>query len=104
MMKRDPFDTPGQDRAREELEYQRQQRLLRFRDQLKNLMSTKDGRELVFSLLDLCQVNAGSFSTNALTMAYAEGRRAVGLDLQRFLDPDLYLTMLREVHGRNKQR
>ena len=104
MTKRDPFDTEARDKAREELEYQRQQRLLRFSLQLKNVMGTKEGREMVFSLLDLCQVNASSFSTNALSMAYAEGRRSVGLDLQRVLDPDLYPTMLREVHGRNKQR
>ena len=103
-MKRDPFDTSSVDKAREELEFQRQQRMLRLRDQLKSVMSTKDGRELVFSLLDLCQVNASSFSTNALSMAFAEGRRSVGLDLQRFLDPDLYLAMLREANGRKQQR
>lgn len=99
-MKRDPFDKTANDHGREEIEYQRQQRLARLQDQLKVVMSTKDGREMFFNILDLCQLNACSFSTNALSMAFCEGRRSVGLDLQRVLDPDLYLQMLREQHGR----
>lgn len=99
-MKRDPFDKTANDHGREEIEYQRQQRLARLQDQLKVVMSTKDGREMFFNILDLCQLNASSFSTNALSMAFCEGRRSVGLDLQRVLDPDLYVQMLREQHGR----
>lgn len=102
MQKRDPFDPANPNKEREEAEYLRQQRLARFVDQLKSTMSTKDGREMVFSILDLCQLNASSFSTNALSMAFAEGRRSVGLDLQRFCDPESYLQMLKEQHGRKR--
>lgn len=103
-MKRDPFDLHDEREAREEAEYQREQRLARFKDQLKNAMSSKDGREMIFSILDLCQLNASSFSTNALFMAFAEGRRSVGLDLQSRIDGELYLLMLKEQHERRNKR
>lgn len=99
-MKRDPFNEQSLKESREEIEWQRQQRLARFKDQIKTVMETKEGRELIFSILDLCQLQVSSFSTNALSMAFAEGRRSVGLDLQKFLSADLYLKMLREQHDR----
>lgn len=102
MKKRDPFDLQALAETREEIEFQREQRMARFRDQVKAAMSTKDGREMIFSILDLCQLQVSSFNTNALSMAFAEGRRSVGLDLQGSLDPDLYLLMLREQHDRRK--
>ena len=102
MKKRDPFDLQALAETREEIEFQREQRMARFRDQVKAAMSTKDGREMIFSILDLCQLQVSSFNTNALSMAFAEGRRSVGLDLQGSLEPDLYLLMLREQHDRRK--
>lgn len=103
-MKRDPFDLQALQKSREDLEYQREQRMLRLTEQLKNVMSTKEGRELIFSILDFCQLQVSSFNTNALAMAFSEGRRSVGLDLQRYLDGDQYLLMLKEQHDgrRNK--
>lgn len=103
MKKRDPFDLQALAETREEIEFQREQRMARFRDQVKAAMSTKDGREMIFSILDLCQLQVSSFNTNALSMAFAEGRRSVGLDLQGSLDPDLYLLMLREQHDRRNK-
>lgn len=104
MKKRDPFDLQALAETREEIEFQREQRMARFKDQLKNAMSSKDGREMIFSILDLCQLNASSFSTNALSMAFAEGRRSVGLDLQSRIDGELYLLMLKEQHERRNKR
>lgn len=103
MKKRDPFDLQALAETREEIEFQREQRMARFRDQVKATMSTKDGREMIFSILDLCQLQVSSFNTNALSMAFAEGRRSVGLDLQGILDPDLDLLMLREQHARRNK-
>lgn len=103
MKKRDPFDLQTLAETREEIKFQREQRMARFRDQVKATMSTKDGRKMIFSILDLCQLQVSSFNTNALSMAFAEGRRSVGLDLQGILDPDLYLLMLREQHARRNK-
>ena len=102
-MKREPFDTKVLKETRDEIEYQREQRLARFREQLEAAMSTKDGREMVFSILDLCQLQVSSFNTNALSMAFSEGRRSVGLDLQRFIAGDRYLLMLKEQHERRNK-
>lgn len=103
MKQRDPFDLHDEQEAREELEYQREQRFARFKDQLKNVMSSKDGREMIFSILDLCQLNVSSFSSNALSMAFSEGRRSIGLDLQSRINGELYLLMLKEQHERRNK-
>lgn len=104
MKKRDPFDLQALQESRDEIKHQRELRMARFREQVKAAMSTKSGREMIFSILDLCQLQVSSFNTNALSMAFAEGRRSVGLDLQGALDPDLYLLMLKEQHDRRKKR
>ena len=99
-MKRDPFDKKAADEIREEFERERELRMMRFADQIKAVMGTKDGREMIFTILDRCQLQSPSFNTNALSMAYAEGRRSVGLDLQHFIPTDLYLLMLKEHHDK----
>ena len=104
MNQRDPFDQTKIAQEREELEYQRQQAISRIRLLLKNVMSTKEGRELVFFLLDLSQCDTVSFNTNALTMAFNEGRRSYGLDLKAFCDPELYQLMLKESYERTRNK
>ena len=103
MKQRDPFDQ-AEIAKREEIEFERQRAIERTRLLLKNLMRDKDGRELVFFMLDLSQCDTVSFNTNALTMAFNEGRRSYGLDLKRLIDPELYQLMLKESYERNRNK
>ena len=45
------------------------------------LMSTQDGRALVWSQLTACGVFVSSFHTNELVTAFNEGQRNLGLQL-----------------------
>ena len=66
---------------------------------LRNIMGTKVGRGWMFELLAGCHVYETSFSANALTMAFQEGERNVGLKLVVALSaacPERYLEMMRE--------
>lgn len=103
MKQRDPFDQ-AEIAKREEIEFERQRAIERTRLLLKNVMRDKDGRELVFFMLDLSQCDTLSFNTNALTMAFNEGRRSYGLDLKRLIDPELYQQMLKESYERNRNK
>lgn len=103
MKQRDPFD-PAEIAKREEIEFERQRAIERTRLLLKNVMCDKDGRELVFFMLDLSQCDMVSFNTNALTMAFNEGRRSYGLDLKRLIDPELYQLMLKESYERARNK
>lgn len=103
MKQRDPFDQ-AEIAKREEIEFERQRAIERTRLLLKNFMRDKDGRELVFFMLDLSQCDTVSFNTNALTMAFNEGRRSYGLDLKRLIDPELYQLMLKESYERNRNK
>lgn len=103
MKQRDPFDQ-AEIAKREEIEFERQRAIERTRLLLKNLMRDKDGRELVFFMLDLSQCDTVSFNINALTMAFNEGRRSYGLDLKRLIDPELYQLMLKESYERTRNK
>jgi len=46
------------------------------------VMGDPRGRRFVWRLIGFCGIHQDSFSTNALTMANAEGRRKVGLFLE----------------------
>lgn len=62
------------------------------------LMSEKNGRRLMFGLLETAGVFLGSFTGDAETF-YREGKRAVGLRYLAMLNsncPDEYVLMLRE--------
>lgn len=103
MKNRDPFDTQKNALAREDLDYRREQIIRRIKDLLEKTMRSEEGRELIFNLLEMGQVNASSFNTNALAMAYQEGRRSFGLSLQALVQNDHYLKMLEEANERGKQ-
>ena len=72
---------------------------LRKRSGLRKLMSDPEGRAWMWGLLEECGVFQSSFSTDVATMAFAEGRRQVGLmrlaEINR-LDPNLYVKMALE--------
>lgn len=101
MKARDPFIQDQETEHERDLRTLRSQRMQQL---LNDLMQDENGREFVWHLLDFSGVNASIFNTNALTMAFAEGRRSYGLDLQRLIAPDFYHLMLREEHARRTKR
>lgn len=66
-----------------------------------NVLKSRDGREVVLHLLEMTQVFVSSFNTNALSMSYAEGRRSIGLDVLRQIEPESVQQLLKEYHERN---
>ena len=70
-------------------------------------MSTAQGREWFYDLLEFCHIFNDPFSGQALLEAYRKGERNVGLRL--FSDilthcPDSYAQMIREENGRRTER
>ena len=71
---------------------------------ITNLMSTTQGREWLWSLLESCHIFAQTFTAEPLATAFAEGRRAVGLAILgdiMFACPDQYITAAREANVRH---
>ena len=100
--RRDAFDPMTAMAESEDRAYREEQRRLRTQLLMERFTATKEGRELIAGLLDLTGVYASSFSTNAISMGYREGRRSVGLDLMALLKPDHYQLMLKERNERRK--
>ncbi len=66
---------------------------------IRQIMGSNEGRAWIFKTLSLCHVYQSTFSTNALTMACAEGERNIGLQLTADVIaacPERYLEMLKE--------
>ena len=64
-----------------------------------HVMSSKQGRRIVWSQLTLCHVFSSTFSTDPHVTAFNEGNRNAGLRLFSMVMsacPDLYLTMAHE--------
>jgi hypothetical protein len=49
---------------------------------LKHVLSDRTGRKFVFDLLEGLGIHVPIFPSDALSMAYAEGRRGAGLELR----------------------
>ena len=100
MMSRDPFN-PADIKAEETTRRESTERYMRrVKKAIAYVMDTKEGREAMEIILDATGLYRPSFNTNALSMAYAEGRRSVGLALLNLIDPTSYQEMLRESHER----
>lgn len=72
-----------------------------------HIMSTVNGRGWMYDLLESCHVFASSFDTNALSMAFNEGSRNVGLRVLASImatAPDEYVRMMREKNERDHAR
>jgi hypothetical protein len=69
---------------------------LQTRAALRRLMSDPEGRALVWDYLTVCGVGHLSFSSDALVMAFNEGKRQIGnmiiADINR-VSPELYMKM-----------
>lgn len=96
--------TPFDDAIASERKQQRQieeTRRKKLRLAYANVLRSRDGRQVVLHLLELTQIYASSFNTNALSMAYQEGRRSVGLEVMGQIEPETVQQLLKEYHERN---
>ena len=86
--------------AKESRAFRENVQILKVDMALKRVLATRDGRILLRWILgEATGVERSSFNTNALTMAFAEGRRSVGitiLDRVKRVDPDSYRLMQEE--------
>ncbi len=98
-MNHDPFDIQGQEVQLKEAEERARREVQQEVEDYKWLMSSKRGRRVIFRVLERAGVYRMSFDTNAMTMAFNEGRRNEGLYLTSKLlgaCPDLHAQMLKE--------
>lgn len=77
----DTFDINAQEAAKAEARERIKREELQEADDLKWLMGSKRGRRIVYRQLERAGVWQLSFNTNAMTMAFNEGRRNEGLAL-----------------------
>jgi hypothetical protein len=97
-MTHDPFDIVGQDRSKHERdERNKHQRRVETED-IKWLMKGKQGRRIVWGLLEKTGVFRSSFTGNSETF-FREGMRNVGLMLLAQINescPEQYTLMVQE--------
>lgn len=95
----DPLDLRGQEQAAEANRRREQLAKQTEDDDIKWLMGRKQGRRIIWRLLDRSGVFRSSFNTNSMQMAFAEGGRNEGLrtlaQIHR-LCPELYPVMMKE--------
>ena len=69
-------------------------------EELAYVMGHALGRRFVWRLLhQVCAIGASNFSSDAMMLSYAQGRRDIGLDIQSALldfDKQVFLTMENE--------
>ncbi|WP_225182157.1 Bbp19 family protein [Pectobacterium aroidearum] len=83
----------------EELRKAADQREKQIEADIYHVMSSKQGRRIVWSQLTLCHVFSSVFATDPHVTAFNEGNRNAGLRLFSLVMnscPDLYLTMANE--------
>lgn len=98
----DPLDIRGQEQAREKAQERAALAAKTEEDDIKWLASNKRGRRIVYRILERAGVWQSSFNTNAIQMAFNEGRRNEGLALMAKLMaycPDAFALMTKEQQG-----
>lgn len=69
-------------------------------DEIAYVMSNALGRRFLWRILhQVCAIEASNFSNDAMMLAYASGRRDIGLDIKAALidyDNEAFLTMEKE--------
>jgi len=99
---RDP-DDPKQVRRAERLVFRRNKTL---RIAIGKVLSTPEGRHVWRAIMDACRLTEPAFSTDALEMAYLQGRRAIGCELRADaieIGVNLYLTLESEAMARQSR-
>lgn len=102
----DPTDIRSQERAKSEQDQRDKLAKDTEESDLKWLMKGKQGRRIVWRLLEQAGVFRSSFNTNAMQMAFAEGNRNSGNRLLALIHttcPELYPVMLNEATERKEK-
>lgn len=100
----DPTDLPAQEQVIEKDATAKRDSRDTEESDLKWLLGSKRGRRIVWRILERAGVYRSSFSTNAMTMAFAEGGRNEGLKMVAMIHatcPEMYFKMVEES---NEQR
>ena len=100
----DPTDVAAHEREKAESKAKARIEQATEDDDLKWLMSSRQGRRIVWRLLQRAGVFRLSFNTNAMQMAFAEGNRNYGnalLGQVMKLCPDVYPRMVKEANERD---
>lgn len=103
MTRTDPF---AREAARAQAQNIAEAKAHELRNDIYNTMSEESGRRLMYRILETCGVYRTSFNTNALTMAFNEGQRNVGLLFQAQMIsscPEFFELMLKENQGERTQ-
>lgn len=98
MSEHDPLDLQGQEKQQTEAHDRIKLAALTEVEDIKWLMQSKRGRRIVHRILTRAGVGQISFNTNALLMAFAEGRRNEGNALLASVlehCPDRYIDMIK---------
>ena len=101
----DPTDIRSQERAKAETDTRNKLARDTEESDIKWLMGRKQGRRIVWRLLEQAGTFRLSFNSNALQMAFAEGNRNSGnriLTLIHSQCPELYPVMVREATHDNR--
>lgn len=103
MTMRDPTDLRSQERDAESEELQAHEKRRRETEDLKWLMAHPQGRRFVSRLLEEAGVNRTSFNHSGSVMAFAEGKRHIGLFLTAEVlqaSPEGYFKLLKEYQAK----
>ena len=99
MSEYDPIDVQAQEAARESQDRERRLSKDTEESDMKYLMRNKQGRRIVWRLLERAGVFRSVFNTNAMAMSFAEGRRDYGLHTLALVHgacPEMFPVMLKE--------
>lgn len=97
-MNRDPFN-PVKDAEKKKEE---EKRLTKLKDAYEAVLKTPQGRDVILDILAKTQMFCRTFNTNALSMAYLEGRREVGLDVVAMIKPETFYQIEKEHYERTR--
>ena len=104
----DPLNLVQRDADRDEKKERDKQALREDEEHIKWLMGCVQGRRFLWKLLSDAGVFHCSFNTNAITMAFNEGRRNQGLELLNRINtyaPEQYMVMTKEnTHVRSNDK
>ena len=71
------------------------------RDVLRGIMSVSGGRQWMHEVLLRCHVFSSTYTGEALSAAFMEGERNIGLQILTDIAPEDYALMMREAHDRH---
>jgi len=83
MAQHDPFTVEDENKRRALITERYEERK---KSDLRKVLSTTEGRRVLFRILNEGRIRSGCFDSNALTMAYNEGKRDIALFLENEIE------------------